>query len=79
MAPSVPGNDREKEHIQEMCYIVCGIDAVRGVYATASEMAVAVSRVCLQVQPPHNHTHPPCATRINPVTGWMNGQEEMAT
>ena len=27
MAPSVPGNDCEKKHIWEMCYIVCGIDA----------------------------------------------------
>ena len=27
MAPSVPGNDHEKKHIQEMCYIVCGINA----------------------------------------------------
>ena len=34
----------------------CGMLGVRGAYAAASEMAAAVSRVCPQVQPPHNNT-----------------------
>ena len=42
---------------------------VRGAYAVALEMAEAVSQVCPQAQPPHDHTHPHCATRIDPDTG----------
>ena len=36
--------------------VLAPYSSVRGAYATALEMAAAVSQACPQVQPPHDHT-----------------------